>query len=203
MRSVKKLTETRKFPLIYRGLVKIYGKEQVKKILYLSECFFEEAICKCKDATRGEWIHLEETILPMLAVYQALLQEDRKNALLNIEKIMMQISAIGGKIIRTLLYIPGMSLFFMWYMPRVAFSLFGESCGFEQEMVQCNNRRIKFNIYQCPYHKYSVYLGCPELTYIFCKSDNAVYGNLNKIDFCRTQTLGMGGSVCDFEFVRK
>ncbi|MBQ8603343.1 MAG: L-2-amino-thiazoline-4-carboxylic acid hydrolase [Oscillospiraceae bacterium] len=38
------------------------------------------------------------------------------------------------------------------------------------------------------------------MTHNFCDSDIYCYGNLPGIKFERTQTLGTGGSCCDFSF---
>ena len=42
------------------------------------------------------------------------------------------------------------------------------------------------------------YVGCPELTKIFCANDDRFYGNLPGLEFRRTGTLGTGASRCDF-----
>lgn len=42
--------------------------------------------------------------------------------------------------------------------------------------------------------------GCPEICEIFCLCDHIVFGNIDKLRFDRSQTLGMGGKKCDFCF---
>ena len=37
----------------------------------------------------------------------------------------------------------------------------------------------------------------------FCECDNYTYGDLKKVGFARTQTLGTGGEKCDFRFYKK
>lgn len=59
------------------------------------------------------------------------------------------------------------------------------------------------DITTCPYCRYAKSLGCPELMSVFCDSDFATYGNLPGIKFKRSQTLGTGGSYCDFRFIRE
>ena len=54
------------------------------------------------------------------------------------------------------------------------------------------------DILKCPYCKYCLELGCPELTPLFCENDDYVYGNVSGLRFTRTQTLGKGGDRCDF-----
>lgn len=49
------------------------------------------------------------------------------------------------------------------------------------------------------YHKY----GCPELCQFACACDDITYGDLKHIAYHRTQTLGTGGTCCDFQFQKK
>ena len=41
---------------------------------------------------------------------------------------------------------------------------------------------------------------CAKLCHLFCDVDNVTYGELEKIGFTRTKTLGYGGDCCDFHF---
>lgn len=45
--------------------------------------------------------------------------------------------------------------------------------------------------------------GCPEACRFFCECDNYAFGDLKKVGFRRTQTLGTGGDCCDFHFYKK
>ncbi|MEQ2471300.1 L-2-amino-thiazoline-4-carboxylic acid hydrolase [Laedolimicola intestinihominis] len=47
------------------------------------------------------------------------------------------------------------------------------------------------------------YVGCPELTKIFCANDDRFYGNLPGLEFRRTGTLGTGASRCDFNMKKR
>ena len=44
---------------------------------------------------------------------------------------------------------------------------------------------------------------CAELCHLFCDVDNVTYGELKKIGFKRTKTLGYDGDCCDFHFYKK
>ena len=45
-------------------------------------------------------------------------------------------------------------------------------------------------------------MGCPEHTTIFCNTDDCCYGNMHpKLQWNRTQTIGRGGGLCDFDIV--
>ena len=42
--------------------------------------------------------------------------------------------------------------------------------------------------------------GVPELTAIFCESDDVMYGNIPHARWGRTKTIGRGAQVCNFSF---
>ena len=44
---------------------------------------------------------------------------------------------------------------------------------------------------------------CAKLCHLFCDVDNVTYGELEKIGFSRTKTLGYGEDCCDFHFYKK
>ena len=56
---------------------------------------------------------------------------------------------------------------------------------------------------KCLWHTACVENDCAELCHFFCDVDNVTYGNLKKLGFSRTKTLGYGGDCCDFHFYRK
>lgn len=60
----------------------------------------------------------------------------------------------------------------------------------------------KMDMIVCPYIKYANLFHVTELIPVFCESDFATYGNLSGIIFERNETLGTGGSKCDFKFLR-
>lgn len=56
---------------------------------------------------------------------------------------------------------------------------------------------------KCLWHTACVENACAELCHLFCDVDNVTYGELKKLGFSRTKTLGYGGDCCDFHFYRK
>ena len=64
------------------------------------------------------------------------------------------------------------------------------------------SKDLRFDILSCPYAKYTAELGCPEIAHIFCDNDIYAYGSLKGITFERTQTIGTGGSKCDFHLYK-
>lgn len=203
MKQKSKLTKDFKYRFIHRELVKLYGKNSTGRIIALAETSYTDCAALCKDAPKGEWTHLTNTILPTVAIYKALLEIDPENALTSAHTVMMNVCEIGGVFMRGMLTLPGMKGAFMVFLPKMAQKMFGPSCGFRYENYEAGKDTLKMDMTGCPYCRYAKLFGVPELTFIFCDSDFAVYGNLPGIHFQRTQTLGTGGERCDFRFSRK
>ena len=43
----------------------------------------------------------------------------------------------------------------------------------------------------------------PEMTAVFCKADDILYGKLPRAEFLYTQQIGTGGSMCDYTFKKR
>ena len=191
-----------KLGFIKKQLVKLYGKDTTDVIVELAQKHYQECKALCKDASKGEWTHLEDTILPTTAVYKALLEVDKENALSNTNDIIINLCEKAGNILNTMLKVPGMTTFFMKVLPKMAVKLFGRECGFDYINFEADSDRMQMDMTMCPYVKYAKRFQVEELMLVFCNSDFATYGSLDKITFRRTETLGTGGSKCDFKFVR-
>ena len=108
-----------------------------------------------------------------------------------------------GATINKSLHIPGMKNAFLPIMKFIAGKIFGEKGGFQNNFVSYSKTEARFDILECPYCKYLSELGCPELIASFCQSDEYAYGNLEFFTFERKQTLGTGGTKCDFCIKKK
>lgn len=104
----------------------------------------------------------------------------------------------GGEFLNLLLKVPGMTRLFLPGMKKAAGKAFGAEAGFKNRFGVFTSTEAHFDILDCPYCRYLEELGCPELKAGFCRSDEFLYGNLDKFSFERTQTLAGGGSCCDF-----
>lgn len=203
MKHKSKLTANRKFGFIRKELIKLYGEDTTKQITAQAEKHYADCELLCRDASEGERQHMDGTILPAVALYKALLELDPENALNSAHTVMMNLCKMGGAVAGKLMKMPGMKSLFMWLLPKMAVNMFGESCGFQFENYEVSKKMLKMDMTACPYCRYAEILGCPELMPVFCDSDFATYGNLPGIRFERTQTLGIGGSCCDFRFTRE
>ena len=75
------LKKNAKYPFIRRALKKRYDKAALAAVLCRAEAHYADLAARCAGATPGEWLHLNNTILPTAAVYKALLETDSENAL--------------------------------------------------------------------------------------------------------------------------
>lgn len=203
MKQKSKLTRNRKFGFIRKELVKLYGEDTTKQITFRAEKYYADCELLCQNASEGEQQHLDGTILPTVAIYKALLETDPEHALKSAHTVMMNLCEMGGAVAGKLMKLPGMKSAFMWLLPKMALTMFGENCGFQFRNYEVSKRMLKMDMTACPYCRYAQVFECPELTPVFCDSDFATYGNLPGIKFERTQTLGTGGSCCDFKFTRE
>lgn len=203
MGEKSKLTKSFKYRFIHKELVKLYGGDTASRIAALAEKHYADCEKLCRNGSKGERQHLDSTILPTVSIYKALLEIDPDNALTAAHTVMMNICQAGGAFMQGVLKLPGMKSAFMWFLPKMAVRMFGPSCGFQFENFAAHKNLLKMDMTACPYCRYAEAFGCPELTSVFCDSDLATYGNLPGIRFRRSQTLGTGGSCCDFQFIRE
>lgn len=203
MNKKSKLTSNFRFLLIRKELIKLYGDDTTDRIVALAEQYYADGEQQCRNAAKGEWEHLHGTILPTVSVYKAVQSIDPENALTSAHTVMMNVCEIGGSFMAKILKLPWMNAAFMRLLPKFAENQFGERCGFRYENYKATNRALQMDMTACPYCRFARKLGCPELIPVFCDSDLAVYGNLPGIRFERTETLGTGGTCCDFRFIRE
>lgn len=108
----------------------------------------------------------------------------------------------SGKSFQKIVKLPfGKTLFFKTFAIGCK-SGFAAEAGFANVVHKATSKEYKMDITACPYVKYCESECCPELTHIFCDNDIYAYGYLDWIRFTRTETLGTGGSRCNFWLVR-
>lgn len=58
---------------------------------------------------------------------------------------------------------------------------------------------MAFNLHSCFYHRVLSFYGVPELTTVFCDSDDVMMEAFDPaVRFERSTTIGRGGALCDF-----
>lgn len=144
---------------------------------------------------------LIQTILPRIALYKVLLNEEfskedvyqymRKYM---IDKIAAKKHASTAKMELVLGFYKIYSFIFLKIMRTTDLQENTQSYGKDHYDV---------TITKCLWHTACKENGCEELCHLFCDVDDVTYGGLKKIGFTRTKTLGYGGDCCNFHFFKK
>ncbi len=146
--------------------------------------------------------HLEQVVLPGLALYQTLLNEglSQEEALAEVERAF---EVVFGRFIRKLGLmkdLPGSFTVFRLLARWVNWLGFPPA-GWDRDTVEDGERAIAFDYHRCFYLDVLTAYGAPELTPAFCKTDDWLAAELPPaIRWERTKTLGRGDNVCDFRW---
>ena len=95
-------------------------------------------------------------------------------------------------------WVPRFFSVFRWAFRKTTSSSDAWVSTFEEQPEE-----FDLTIHQCLWHDTCVSSGCQEACRFFCECDNYAFGDLKKVGFRRTQTLGTGGDCCDFHFYKK
>ena len=146
--------------------------------------------------------HLEESILPGVALYQTLLNDEgtRANAMELTEIAFTGMGAAGRRRMERLGRLP----FFFGLMrvlikPIMRLNFPPES--WRTEWLEVSDNQIAFNLHSCFYLDTLQSYGVPELTAQYCRLDDLTYDGVSPhLRWARTRTLGRGDDCCDFCF---
>lgn len=182
-------------------LVEEFGADRGNALFHSQEKTLHTLIENEGNKSGAQRKTLAQTILPCIALYKALLQDDslREDARGYVQKYMLEkVAAEKHASTVKMEAVPG---FYRIYS-SVFLKIMRTSDLWESEQrsgKDCFDVTIK----RCLWHTACAENGCPELCRLFCDADNVTYGGLRKIGFSRTKTLGYGADCCDFHFFRK
>lgn len=177
------------------------GTEKGSALFAVQEKILGALIKNTVDKSPNQMKTLVRTILPRIAMYQALLGSDlsEKTAYAHMRKYMLEVVAAKKHASTAKMeLLPG---FFAVYK-NIFLKIMRTTDLQESEQAHGRNY-FDITIKKCLWHTACVENGCAELCHLFCDVDNVTYGGLQKMGFARTQTLGYGGNCCDFHFFRK
>ena len=147
-------------------------------------------------------MHLQEGILPGLALYREICQTepDQKIALEKTDKVLEFIAHSKRKQMKAFgnlpIIYPVLRVYIKYEMKRYP------SCGWQTEWKENSPEAIRFDMHSCFYQDTLTNLGAPELTASFCKLDDFVYSDKSPyLIWQRTKTIGRGDDLCDFCFL--
>ena len=151
------------------------------------------------DLPKGVRTHTDQYIFPAAAMYLAYKEVNPEQAFNAIKQVMADKSKRTGEVLAKWSKIPGFKRFFLSMWDVGSHKMFGETAGFKNVFYPKKKGFFKMDITECPYHKYLVEQGCPEINCLFCDNDVYNYGSIPGMTFTRTQTIGYGGTLCDFQ----
>ena len=175
--------------------------EVAQKIFDEQNNILDKIILNAFNKTKNQLKTLKNTILPRIALYKALnnygfSMEDSNNHMKNY--MLNYIAKSKHNSMVKMEKVPG---FYSLYSK--IFLKIMRKTDLQQSKQKHDAKSFDVTITKCLWHQACVENECPELCRLFCDVDNITYGELNKIGFTRTQTLGYGGDCCDFHFFQK
>lgn len=175
--------------------------EVAQKIFDEQNYILDKIFLNAFNKTKNQLKTLKNTILPRIALYKALnnygfSMEDSNNHMKNY--MLNYIAKSKHNSMVKMEKVPG---FYSLYSKM--FLKIMRKTDLQQSKQKHDAKSFDVTITKCLWHQACVENECPELCRLFCDVDNITYGELNKIGFTRTQTLGYGGDCCDFHFFKK
>lgn len=153
-----------------------------------------------KDASKEKQRHLEEQILPGIAVYETLKTVmTPEEAFRTVHGYVEAYALSARKMLVGLLRLPELYRLVPGISVRMVHKIFNGAAGVAAKEYRTAGGVMRIDMVKCPYHETCVRYGCPELCACFCDSDDIAYDNMHpKLIWHRTKTLGRGGDCCDF-----
>ena len=177
-------------------LIEEFGKDKGSVLFDKQEKILDTLIGNIKDKSKDQMKTLVQTILPRIALYMSLPEEDRFKIM---RKYMLDVVAVQKHTSTAKMeLIPG----FYFLYSHIFLKIMATSDLWESTQDH-GKGYFRADITKCLWHTACVENGCEELCPLFCDVDNVTYGSLRKMGFKRTKTLGYGGDCCDFYFFRK
>jgi hypothetical protein len=145
-----------------------------------------------------------QRLLPLFCIYQSLLDNniDKKEAIHVVEILLRETffstQLSGIRLLNQILPDP-----FPVIKPALRYMTRFSDLPSGQEIKLDDENCFAINVYQCFIHDTLIELEAPELTPVFCASDDWLSEAMPKVEWRRTQTLGRGGEMCDFCWCRK
>ena len=178
-----------------------FGMDRGNILFNKQEEILNEIIKNIKEKSENQKKTLIETILPRIALYKAMLNDDLSNdeVYKHMQKYMIDIVAKQKHLSMVKMEkIPGFYLLYSKIFLRVV-----RTTDLWESEQKHDKNSFDVIMKKCLWHTACVENGCEKLCHLFCDVDNVTYGELKKLGFSRTKTLGYGKDCCDFHFYKK
>lgn len=165
------------------------------------EEILNELIKNIKGKSKNQRKTLIQTIFPRIALYKVLLKDGLKNETVYqyMKKYMIDIVAKEKHL--SMEKMEKVPCFYSIYS-NIFLRVVRKNDLWESEQRYDKNS-FDITMKKCLWHTACIENDCKDLCHLFCDVDNVTYGNLKKLGFSRTKTLGYDGDCCDFHFYKK
>ena len=178
-----------------------FGTEKGQELFSKQEIILDEIIKDIKDKSENQKKTLIQTILPRIALYKAMQQYglSAEDVYKHMQKYMMNIVAKQKHL--SMEKMEKVPCFYFLYS-NIFLKVVRKTDLWESTQEHGKNY-FNVTMKKCLWHTACIENDCAELCHLFCDVDNVTYGELKKIGFKRTKTLGYDGDCCDFHFYKK
>ena len=178
-----------------------FGTTKGQALFEKQEMILNEIIKNIREKSENQRKTLIQTILPRIALYKAMLKEDLSSddVYKHMQKYMMDVVARQKHL--SMVKMEKFPFFYSLYS-NIFLRVVRKTDLWESEQDHGENY-FDVTMKKCLWHTACVENDCEELCHLFCDVDNVTYGDLRKLGFSRTKTLGYGGDCCDFHFYKK
>ena len=159
-----------------------------------------------QEIDKGEWtekqkIRQRKSIVSNIALYKTLIDKgvSKEDAKELVKEHSFYVAEKFHKVLSSFFRLPGFFRLFRYFMRK---GMAGEEI-WKSKVLRDDSQCFSMDVFKCLWADTCSYFDCYEICEVFCLCDHIVFGNIDKMEFKRTQTLGMRGEKCDFCFLSK
>ena len=178
-----------------------FEKDKGKILFNKQEEILNELVKNIKGKSENQKKTLIQTILPRIALYKAMLKDGLSNedVYQHMQRYMIDIVARQKHLSMVKMEkVPGFYLIYSKIFLRVV-----HNTDLWESEQRYDKDSFDVTMKKCLWHTACVENDCENLCRLFCDVDHVTYGELKKLGFSRTKTLGYGNECCDFHFYKK
>jgi hypothetical protein len=187
-----------------RLLSQRYSGQIAESLLLSASQYYHLYLNHNLDLNKRFYPIIKTRVLPVLALYHAMLDHhfDQKTAIHDLDLLFVDmyfsVQLAGIRFLNRTLPNP-----FFVIKPFLRLMIRFSDLPDGQEILQDTPNCFAMDVHQCFIFDTLRAFNAPELTTVFCASDDRLSAEMTKIEWQRTQTLGRGGDKCDFCWCRK
>ena len=193
--KIKQQKEIKKF------LNEEFGSNKGNILFDKQEEILDEIINNIKDKSKNQRKTLIQTILPRIALYKAMIEDDLPDEDVYNHMRKYMIDKVAKEKHLSMVKMEKIPFFYELYS-NIFLKVVRKTDLWESSQKQGKDY-FDVTMKKCLWHTACKENGCEKLCHLFCDVDNVTYGNLKKLGFSRTKTLGYGKDCCDFHFYKK